>query len=422
MSTYRFFNAKIAQFNPEPSLIDGEVWIENDTILYAGPKKDTADLVFDTEKNCCGDLLLPGFKNAHAHTAMVFLRSHADDLPLEAWLTQQVFPYEELLTPEDSYTLVQLGILEYVSSGITCACEMYYHRDAIVQACLDTGFRMSLSCGGGTGKFAEEEYKKYSKIHPLITYHLGSHAPYTESDENLHDIAELCKQYREPFFIHLHETEKEINDSLQLYGCRPLARLEKMGAFTYGGTGYHLVHCNDEDYSVLQRNRMFAVTCPSSNCKLASGIAPVCKMMEKGIPVAIGTDGAASNNSLDMFKEMFLVSALQKVSYGIDVCPAKDVLKMACSTGADSMHLRDCNDLAAGKQADLILINLHEPNMQPINNILSNLVYAGNKKNIRLTMIAGKVVYENGEYYTGTDPEEIYIKSNAIIRRMEQSL
>ena len=162
------------------------------------------------------------------------------------------------------------------------------------------------------------------------------------------------------------------------------------------------------------------MTCSASNLKLASGIAPVSEFLRRGIPVAIGTDGPASNNCLDFFREMFLVTALQKVrEEDAAACDALEVLKMACVNGAHAMGLADADDIAPGKLADLVLIDLNQPNMQPENNILKNVVYSGSKQNVRLTMVAGRILYENGEFFTGCDPEKIYADARAIIRRME---
>ncbi len=422
MANYRFFNAKIAQFSGTPSILKGELRTENGRISYVGTEAAPREMRFDREIDCRGNLLLPGFKNAHAHTGMTFLRSHADDMPLQEWLEHQVFPYEALLTPEDVYTLVQHGIAEYLASGITSALDMYYFRDATAQACLDSGFRLVFNCVGGDIKRIEEEYQTYNSLDPLLSYRLGTHAQYTATLEQLRAITELAQQNGEPFLTHLHETRREVDGCIREYGMTAIQLLDSIGAFDYGGTGFHLVHLDERDMEILRDRHIYAVTCPCSNLKLSSGIAPVAELMKRGIPVAIGTDGAASNNALDMFREMLLVSFLQKYLHGADACDALDVLKMACCTGSKAMYLDDLDDLAAGKAADIIMIDLSQPNMQPENNILKNVVYSGGKQNVIMTMIDGCILYENGEYLNGLDTERLNAEANAIIRRMEKRL
>ena len=423
MSKIRLFHAKIADFSGVPSVLTGELWTEDDRISYVGPpRQDAGAQGFDREIDCRGNLLLPGFKNAHTHAAMGFLRSHADDMPLQQWLFEQVFPYEDLLTPEDIYTLVQLGIMELLTTGVTSMFDMYFHRSAAAQSAIDAGCRLVFCNVGGPLKKAQEEYRQFSALHPLISFRMGTHAEYTASRQQLEELVGFTREVKEPFCTHLHETASEVQGCIERYGMRPLALLEKMGAFEYGGTGYHLVHLDERDMEILKDHGMYAVTCPASNAKLASGVAPIVELMERGIPVAIGTDGAASNNCLDMFREMFLVTGLQKLRHGADACDALAVLKMACVTGAHAMYLPDYDALLPGKQADVVMLDLHRPNMQPENNILKNVVYSGSKENVALTMVAGRILYEKGAFLTIPDPEKVYADSAAVIARMRKSL
>lgn len=195
----------------------------------------------------------------------------------------------------------------------------------------------------------------------------------------------------------------------------PVEYLDSLGMFKYGGGGFHCVHMTEQDMEILKRRGMYVVTNPASNLKLASGIAPIRDMSAKGIPIAIGTDGPASNNCLDMFREMFLVTALAKYrEKDASVVDANEVLSMATVGGAKAMGLNDCDTLEPGKKADVILIDLHQPNMQPLNNITKNVVYSGCRQNVKLTMVNGKILYEDGKFSIGTEPEEIYEKANAI--------
>lgn len=418
----RFYHAKIAQFSGTPHIIEGELWIDGDRIAHIGGAREDAP-AFDREIDCRGDLLLPGFKNAHTHSGMTFLRSRADDMPLSTWLNEQVYPFERQLTGKDIDTLTRLAILEYVSSGQTAMFDMYFHLDEATNAAIESGFRMAIVGAandfGGTAKQTEADFRRFNALHPLISYRIGIHAEYTTSEPLLIEMVELGRQLREPFYTHLCETKAEVEGCYSRYGISPIEKLESLGAFEYGGGGYHMVHLCERDFDICAQRGLYAITCPASNLKLASGIAPVAKLLRRGIPVAIGTDGPASNNCLDFFREMFLVTALQKVREDdAAACDALEVLKMACVNGAHAMRLNDCDDLLVGKQADLTLLDLHQPNMQPENNLLKNVVYSGSKQNVRLTMVAGRVLYEDGQYYTGCDPERIYAEANAIIRRM----
>lgn len=199
----------------------------------------------------------------------------------------------------------------------------------------------------------------------------------------------------------------------------PTVYMHRLGVINYGGGFYHCVHMTQDDLDIVKEHNISVVTNPASNLKLASGIAPIDHMLKEGINLAIGTDGPASNNCLDMFREMFLVTALAKYRENdASAVDAVDVLKMATTGGAKAMNLPDCDVLAEGKEADLIMIDLNQPNMQPIHNIQKNLVYSGSKQNVKMTMVAGKILYENGEFFIGTDAYKIYEKANDIAKRI----
>ena len=370
-----------------------------------------------------GNLVMPGFANAHTHSAMTFLRSYADDLPLQEWLGQQVFPMEAKLTGEDIYELSSLAILEYLTSGITSNFDMYFQPERIAQASVDCGFRtvMVSSLNNFTSSLEEmeQEYVRYNKYHDRIRYHLGFHAEYTTSEELLKGVAALAEKYQAPVFTHNSETRREVEECVERHGMTPTAYLDSLGLFQYGGGGYHCVHMTDEDIRIFKKRGLVVVTNPGSNTKLSSGIARISDIQKAGVPIAIGTDGPASNNCLDMFREMFLVTGLAKLrEEDAAAVPAQEVLKMAVLGGARAMGLKDCGSLAPGKLADLIVIDLNQPNMQPLNNLVKNLVYSGSKQNVKLTMVNGRVLYEDGRFFVGRPPEEIYEKANRIIKRM----
>lgn len=425
----RFYNAKILTMEENREIFEGEVHIQDEKILYVGENQDGAGSkmaggqVWDREIDCKGNLLMPGFKDAHTHSGMTLLRSYADDLPLNEWLNNRIFPVEAKMTAEDIYELSKLAILEYLTSGITGVFDMYLTPDSIADAFDEMGMRCVQV--GGVNNFSqsvemlEEMYQKLNTGSPLQSYILGFHAEYTCSRELLEQIAALAHKYRSPVFAHLAETESEVIGCKERYGMTPVAFLDSLGIFDYGGGGYHCVHVTKEDIAIMKEKGLYAVTNPGSNSKLASGIAPITDYLKAGVRVAIGTDGPASNNCLDMFREMFLVTALGKLrEKDAAAVGAMEVLKMATVNGAHAMGLADADVLSKGKLADMIMIDLHQPNMQPLNNIPRNLVYSGSKQNVIMTMIHGKILYEKGEFYTKDTPEEIYRKAEIIRNRI----
>lgn len=448
----RFYNAKILTMEENREIFEGEVHVRDEKILYVGTNQEgagskTADglsgagnlsersapagtdkaaaggPVWDREIDCNGNLLMPGFKDAHTHSGMTLLRSYADDLPLHEWLNDRIFPVEAKMTAEDIYELSKLAILEYLTSGITGVFDMYLTPDSIADAFDEMGMRCVQV--GGVNNFSqsvemlEEMYQKLNARSPLQSYILGFHAEYTCSRELLEQIAALAHKYKAPVFTHLAETESEVAGCIERYGMTPVAFLDSLGMFDYGGGGYHCVHVTKEDIAIMKEKGLFAVTNPGSNSKLASGIAPITDYLKAGVGVAIGTDGPASNNCLDMFREMFLVTALGKLrEKDAAAVDAMEVLKMATVNGAHAMGLADADVLSAGKLADMIMIDLHQPNMQPLNNIPKNLVYSGSKQNVIMTMIHGKILYEKGKFITKDAPEEIYRKAEIIRNRI----
>lgn len=417
----RFYNAKIMPMTDDRT-IDGELHTDGGKITYVGAAKET-DGGFDREIDLSGKLIIPGFKNAHTHGAMTFLRSFADDLPLNEWLYNQVFPHEAKLTEDAIYVFTQLANMEYLTSGITSSFDMYFKLDSYASANIDMGYRTVL-CGsindfGGTVEGIEEEYNKFNSLHELISYQLGFHAEYTTKRETLEGMAALSQKYKAPMYTHNSETKAEVDGCFERYGMTPTQLFDKLGMLEYGGGGFHCVWFDEKDMEIYRDKGLWMVTNPSSNLKLASGIAPICEMKRHGMKnFAIGTDGAASNNCLDMFREMFLVTALQKVKeMDASACPAFDVLEMATKGGALAMGLKDCDVLAEGKCADFAVIDLRQPNMQPIHNIAKNLVYSGSKQNVCMTVVNGQILYENGRFTT-VDANEVYSRAEKLAREI----
>lgn len=422
MEKLRFYNANILSAK-DMTISSGELHTCGDKITYVGNNPPKGD--FTREINLCGNLLMPSFKNAHTHSGMTFLRSYADDMPLNDWLFKQVFPMEDKLTQDDIYHLTKLAALEYFSGGTTACFDMYFHPDYIEKAAIDTGMRLVL-CGAVSGGDNQADFDsaltrledyltRFNGKNSLVSFKMGFHAEYTTHISILKAIAELAKKHKQPLYTHNSETANEVQGCIERHGKTPTVLFEELGMFEYGGGGFHCVHMSDEDLEIFKRRGLWAVTNPCSNCKLASGIAPLNKMHDMGINLAIGTDGPASNNALDMFREMYLASVLQKIKENdAAAMPADAVLKMAVSGSALAMGLTDCDELAEGKKADIVVIDLDQPNMQPLNNTVKNVVFAGSKSNVKMTVSDGVIVYEDGNFPT-LDKEEIFAKANEII-------
>lgn len=426
----RIYNARILTMEKGREIFEGEILIEDGRISCVkqydkdGREADSDKEIRDHEIDAEGNLIMPGFKDAHTHSPMTFLRSYADDMKLQEWLFNKVFPAEAKLTENDIYWLTKLAVMEYLTSGITSSFDMYKLKHETARASQETGFRMVL-CGdindfGGTAQDVENDYLKYNKDRDsLISYRMGFHAEYTTSRELMEQLAQTADKYQAPVCVHCSETKKEVEECRERVGMTPVAYMDSLGLFRHGGVLFHGVHMDAADFDIIKKRGIYVVTNPASNLKLASGIAPVKRYLDMDIPVAIGTDGPASNNCLDMFREMFLVTGLQKV-YCDDpeAVPAADVLRMAVTNGAYAMGLTDCDCIAPGKRADLIMLDLKQPNMQPLHNIEKNIVYSASKQNVKMTMVSGRVLYRDGEFYIGESAEKIYEHANRTAERI----
>ena len=417
---YLFTNARILKMNGE-KIFFGDLIVDGNRIKYVGPSKEHKEK-FDRIIDCQKNLLMPGFKNAHTHSAMVFLRSFADDLPLQSWLFNYCFPAEAHLTEDDIYHLSKVAFLEYLTSGITACFDMYFYVPKYIKACEDFGMR-SLICLMPNKYCTKEDmgrlYEQYENKDCLTKICFSLHSEYTTSKEDVDLINELVHKYHAPFYTHLSETKKEVEECINKRGISPVQYFVDSGLFDYGGGGYHCVHMSDHDLDLFKEKGLTVVSNPGSNSKLASGICDIERIRNKGINIALGTDGPASNNCLDMFKEMSLIYSLSKL-YNNDASatPAYEILKMATVNGSKALNLKDADTLEENKLADIIMIDLSRPNMQPILNIENNIVFAGSKENIKMTMINGKILYENGEFFVGEDINDIYKKAQEIAERI----
>ena len=420
----RFYNARIMTMEESGVIMEGEIWVKENRIYYVGNGEQTPDvLTWDREIDCQKNLLMPGFKNAHTHSAMTVFRSLCDDYNLQDWLNNEIFPREANMTGEDCYELTKLAILEYLTSGITAIADMYLTPETIADACHDMGMRCVLVSGlnkfGPALSVMEDRYNQLNGKYDLVSYKMGVHAEYTCSKELLEEVSKMIHKYEAPLYVHMSESKAEVDECIGRYGITPPALFEQLGLFDFGGSIYHGVHPIEEDMEIFKRHNISVITNPASNAKLASGVAPIGEYLRQGIMVGIGTDGASSNNCLDMFREMFLVTALAKLKENDPAAvDALKVLTMATVNGAVSMGLDEADILAEGKLADMIMIDLKQPNMQPINNIAKNIVYSGSKTNVKMTMINGKILYEDGKFAEGIDAEDIYEKANVILERL----
>ena len=414
-----FKNARILTMKSS-DVFSGELAVKDNKIAYIGPRYEgeVPDRVID----CEGNVLMPGLKNGHAHTAMVFARSCSDDLSLHDWLYTTIFPMEERFEDGDIYHLTKLGILEYLTSGITAAFDMYFRVPEIVKASEEMGFRSVILATSSSEPISllRERYREINKPDSLCKYFLGIHAEYTTSEERIKEVVGLSHELKAPIYLHIGETEAEVQGCVERHGLTPVKYLDSLGFFDYGGGGFHCNYFSDEEVDIFKKHNCYIVTCPCSNLKLASGIAPLNRYKNAGLTIAIGTDGAGSNNALDMFREMYLVSALQKVTNkDPKVMDGFEVLKMATINGAHALGLNDSDVLEEGKYADIIMIDLKNPAMQPINNIPKNIVYAGSKDCVKMTMINGKILYYDHKFFVDEDVNEIIEKANEITRRLK---
>ena len=388
----------------DDKITEGELWTENDRISYIGPSKDREGKKFDREIDCKGNLLMPGLKNAHTHSAMTFSRSLADEYCLNDWLHKAIFPREAKLTPDHVYWFAKLAYADYLSGGVTSCFDMYFHKYENAKAAVETGFR-HVFCGAandyGGFEALEQNYIDLNDYDPLISFIYGFHAEYTTCEDNLKYMSELAHKYSAPVFAHISETAEEVAGCRERYGVTPAALFDKLGIYDFGGGGFHCVWFTDEDREIFKKRGLWSVFNACSNLKLASGITPVYKFIKDGMNIAIGTDGAGSNNALSMFREMYLDCVLSNVeTKNAAAVDPFTILKAGTSGGALCMGLTDCDVLDIGKKADIIMIDMNKPSMQPENNIARNIVYSADNSVVKMTMIDGRILYEDGRFTT----------------------
>ncbi|EPZ45668.1 hypothetical protein N007_08470 [Alicyclobacillus acidoterrestris ATCC 49025] len=355
---------------------------------------------------------IPGLVNTHGHAAMTLLRGAGDDLPLMTWLNERIFPLEDKLTEDAIYWGTQLAAWEMLVSGTTTYTDMYMMMDHAAKAVAESGIRAVLSVGvvGFNDVSRENGMQRSRSFHGnwhrqasgRITVTLGPHAPYTCPPDYLTEIAELAKELDVPIQIHLSETQTEVVNSQGDHSLTPIALAEKVGLFDVPTLAAHCVHVTDADLDIMARRGVRIAHNPQSNLKLGSGIAPLPKMLEKGIVVGLGTDGAASNNNLDMFEEMRLAATLHKgVAQDAEVIPAAVAFDLATAMGAKACFLGQLHGtLKPGAAADIVLLDAASPHLLPQHNLLSNVVYACGADDVRDVFVAGRQVVSGGEPLT----------------------
>ncbi|ADG82901.1 amidohydrolase [Thermincola potens] len=410
-------------------LRDAVVVIEGHTIKYVGAAEGLeAGWAAAEEIDGAGMLLLPGFINAHTHAAMTLLRSYADDLPLMQWLQERIWPLEEKLTAEDVYWGTKLCILEMIKSGTTTFADMYFFMEDVARAVEETGIRACLSRGmigvapTGPQALVESEalIEKWQEgAAGRITVMLGPHAPYTCPPDYLEKVMALAEKYKVGIHIHISETLQENNDIRKMYGKSPVAHLNDLGLFEYPVLAAHCVHVSPEDIKILQAKKVGVAHNPESNMKLASGIAPVPEMLAAGVAVGLGTDGAASNNNLDMLEEMRSAALLHKVNkMDPTTIPSYKALEMATTGSAQVVGLGDqVGKIAPGYKADMILINTEKAHLYPKHDYFAHMVYAAQSSDIDTVIINGSIVMR-GREITCFDEKEVLRQAQRCAERL----
>lgn len=394
--------------------------VEDGKIIYIGkdlPDSFAADEVIDGK----GMLATAGMVNTHGHVSMTLLRSYADDMALMDWLENKIWPIEAKMNTKDIYWGAMLGIAEMLKSGTTCFADMYCFMDDVARAVAETGIRANLSRGliglapDKDEKLAEntqlvKDWQGYDNGRIRITY--GPHAPYTCPVEYLQKVIEAAQANNAEIQMHLCETKGEVENCIKEHGVTPIKLMDQLGMFEQGTIAAHCVYLTEDDMDIMAAKNVRVAHNPQSNLKLASGIAPVASMLEKGICVGLGTDGASSNNNLDMLEECRAAAMLHKTTTLNPLAvPAAQAWDMATVNGAKVLGFDELGKLSVGQQADIVLWNMHKPYWYPRHNKLSLLVYAANSSDADTVIVNGKVVLQNGSM-TLFDEEKIYAEAN----------
>ncbi|MEY6432250.1 TRZ/ATZ family hydrolase [Thioalkalicoccus limnaeus] len=416
-------------------LEDHSLAISGSRILALLPTAEARrDIKATRELDLPGHLLIPGLVNAHTHSPMTLMRGLADDLPLMTWLNEHIWPAEgRWVDPDFVRAGTRLAALEMLRGGVTCFNDMYFYPAVTAQTVAEAGMRavVGMIVLDFPSRFAEsaDDYialglKLYDQYrdHPLIRIAFAPHSPYGVSDAPLTRVRTLADELEVPIHIHLHETHDEILQSLRDHGERPLARLDRLGLVGPDLVAVHMTQLEDSEIARVAEAGAHVVHCPESNLKLASGFCPVARLIEAGVDVALGTDGAASNNDLNLLGEMRTAALLAKgVAHSAAAVPAATALRMATLNGARAFGLdREIGSLEPGKAADLVALDLRDSHTQPIYNPVSQLVYAAGRHQVRHVWVAGQQLIRDGQPTT-LDAATILAEAQDWARRIAES-
>ena len=415
-------------------LAPGAVAVRDAAIVAVGPPDElrdrcAAERVLDYPQG----LILPGLINGHTHAAMALFRGLADDLPLEDWLNDHIFPAERHLDYDFVYWGTRLAVAEMLLSGTTTFCDMYLFTDAVARAAADTGIRAlvgevlydfpSPNYGAPDNglTFTEDLLRTYQG-HPRVRVGVQPHAVYTCSPDLLERSKALADRYHTRWIIHLSETAKEVADCLEHYGDTPVGHLHRLGLLSCNTVADHAVVLTDRDLDLLAASGTGAVHCPESNMKLASGMAPVVKLLARGVPVGLGTDGCASNNNLDMLAELDTAAKLAKVrDLNPTALPAREALALATRRGAAVLGLdQEVGRLAPGLKADLVVVDLDQPHLTPLYDPYSHLVYAATGADVQTVVVEGKVLVQDRRLLAFDLPETL-AKARELAGKVKQN-
>ena len=411
-----------------PFLTDAEIHIDGNRIVYAGKSEDAPTFLSDHRIDGDGMLAIPGLINMHTHTPMSLLRNVGGDLRLEEWLHQAVFPLEACLTDEAVRFGTDLGILEMLRFGTTSFCDMYMRMNAVAEGVRDSGMRALLGHGivdfDSNCEDLEPGLALAEKWHMAengrIRVSLSPHSEGATTPALLRRVEQYAGELKLPIHIHVSETKHDFDGCMERRGLTPPQYLESLGLLQYPIIAAHCVWFTDEDIKLFAKRACTIVHNPVSNLKLASGIAPIQKMLARGCKVAIGTDGVASNNNLNLWEELKLMPLLQKgITLDPTVVSPAQCLASVTTVGARAMGYEDLGLLKEGFLADLILLDVSRPNMIPVNDFESNLIFAAQGGDVRLTMVDGKVLYQNGQY-TALDAQSIMKKAKEAALELKQ--
>ena len=424
-------NADILTMDDEFTILNNQViCIQDNKIVYIGEDEPFFFLP-NRIINAKGKIVMPGLINSHTHCAMTLMRNRSNDLPLERWLSEGIFPVEANLTYKDVYSGAMLGITEMIKNGITSYLDMYYIHEASLEAISQTGIRANLSYGVSTsskvkelGKQGAEEYCKNFVINNKkafkgrVNTSIEVHSVYLVDEPELKLSAQMAKETDTLIHIHLHETETEVENCIKKYGLTPIQVCEKTGILSNKVTAAHTVHVNDDDMALLRDRKVIPVHNPSSNMLLGSGFADISKMIGMGITPALGTDGAASNNTLDMFKEMHLAALIHKgYKHNSSAISAKQILKMATAYGSKALGFDDCGIIKKDMLADLIIVNTDSVNMTPYHDPVSALVYSARATDVDTVLVNGEILMQNREL-TSIDEQKVKFEAAKASKRL----